>query len=73
MISLHPMFEFKIKTIKMTRSKAINRAAGIAARKFAPESLKKQYAMCRAKCMVLKDRIQRFKVRGMAVARKMVK
>lgn len=73
MIDLNPLFEFKVKTIRMTRNKALNRAAGMAARKFAPDSLLKQYAMMRARCMLLKDKISRYKSRGMAMARRMVK
>ena len=74
MISVVPLFEFQIKRNIVTKQKALNKQAGIEARKFASKGLLKQYAACRQKCMVLKKRIQQVgKSRGMAAARKQIK
>ena len=67
------LFEFTVKRFKYTKQNAINRAAGFGARKFAPDALLKQYKDCREKCSKLKERIQQYRSRAMAEARRSVR
>ena len=62
--------EFVQKRYTMTRQKALNRRAGMDARKFAPASLIQRYHRCRELCSKMKDQIQRYRGRGMAMARR---